>query len=228
MYAYGGSSSLPRMDKGHHCVPYMPHGRPEAVRHFLLTAGGNTDFYRRTHAQRFGVCTIRNSAARLYGSGSLWCYTNRKPHEPKKRYRTMARYNPDFWEVQSGPEFLDNLPAERALWYESPVDRERRHALKDFYQAVLPVIEEIIDSHLTSRQREVLRLYYFEQYTQEAIAKKLQVTQSTVSRHLFGTVRKGKRMGGALPKLREAVEKEFHPRVSHALAHLRQRFSRAV
>lgn len=140
----------------------------------------------------------------------------------------MAKFNSDFWEVQAGPDYLESVPAERALWYETDVDRTRRYALQDFFTSVLPTVSTLIDSQLTGRQREVLRLYYFEGKTQEDIAEILDLTQSTVSRHLFGTVRNGKKVGGAIPKLKKAVDRNGDPIIHEALATLKSRFEHAA
>ncbi len=139
----------------------------------------------------------------------------------------MARFNPDFWEIPTQSAFLESVPAERALWYETEEDRERRYAMKDFFSAVLPVVVDLMGQQLTTRQREILHLYYFCDKTQEDIAEMLQLTQSTVSRHLFGTVRNGKKVGGAIPKLQKAVEKRDTGDIQRALKSLHTRFDEA-
>jgi len=108
----------------------------------------------------------------------------------------MPRFNADFWEIAAGSEYFENVPVQKALWFETEEDRRRRHALCEFYQRVLPVVCKLIDEALTERQKKILRLYYFEGKTQEDIARALDVSQSTVSRHLFGTLRNGRRGGG--------------------------------
>lgn len=140
----------------------------------------------------------------------------------------MAQFNADFWEIPTKTEFLENLPSERALWYETDEDRERRWALQEFFQAVLPAVEELVRANLTKRQQQILRMYYFESMTQEDIAAALDLTQSTVSRHLFGTTRSGKKVGGAIPKLRKVVDQCGDESIAAALGSLRTRFSRAA
>jgi len=140
----------------------------------------------------------------------------------------MAQFNADFWEIPTKTEFLENLPSERALWYETDEDRERRWALQEFFQAVLPAVEELVRANLTKRQQQILRMYYFENMTQEDIAAALDLTQSTVSRHLFGTTRNGKKVGGAIPKLRKVVDQCGDASIAAALGSLRTRFSRAA
>ncbi len=139
----------------------------------------------------------------------------------------MARFNPEFWEIPTQSAFLESVSQERAMWYETEEGRDRRHALQDFFQSVLPVVVDLMDQQLTARQREILHLYYFCDKTQEDIAEMLTLTQSTVSRHLFGTVRNGKKVGGAIPKLQKAVEKRDTGEIQGALNTLRTRFDQA-
>ena len=140
----------------------------------------------------------------------------------------MSEFNADFWEVQTGSRYLESLPASRGLWFETEEDSERRHAFKDFFQEVRPVVDSMIDSKLTRRQQEVVKLYYFYNKTQEDIAAILDLSQSTVSRHLFGTVRHGKKVGGAIPKLRKVIFKANHPAIDAALGALRGKLAQAV
>jgi len=49
-----------------------------------------------------------------------------------------------------------------------------------------------------------------------------------VSRHLFGTVRDGKKVGGAIPKLRKVIDKHSHPAIGKALTELNERLEKAV
>ncbi len=139
----------------------------------------------------------------------------------------MSGFNADFWEIPTSSKYLENVPAERNLWFETEQDRERRYALQDFFQSVLPAINKLIEMHLTDRQRDILRLYYFQGMTQVEIAEKLELTQSTVSRHLFGTTRDGKKVGGAIAKLRKLLDKSGYQEVSQALKALERRMSQA-
>ena len=140
----------------------------------------------------------------------------------------MAQFNPDFWEIPTDAAVLDRTPASEGLWFDTEVDRQRRYAMQDFYEEVAPEVNAIIDAALTRRQWEVVRLYYHYGKTQEDIAEILNLTQSTVSRHLFGTVRGGKKVGGAIPKLRKAVEKTGSPVIGRALGTLQKRLAEAV
>lgn len=140
----------------------------------------------------------------------------------------MATYNADFWEISTGSEYLENIPSNRALWYETQEDRTRRYAFQEFFEEVSPTVSGLIDANLTSRQREVVQLYYVLGKTQEDIATILELTQSTVSRHLFGTMRRGKRVGGAIPKLRKLIDKTSDGNIDDAFSTLSGKLAEAV
>lgn len=68
----------------------------------------------------------------------------------------------------------------------------------------------VVDTLLTSRQREVIRLYA-DGYTQMEIAKMLDVNQSSITKSLNGNVdyKNGKRVyGGARKKIRKIIEND--------------------
>lgn len=54
------------------------------------------------------------------------------------------------------------------------------------------------------RQREVVLLYFIEELNQRQIAERLGIAQQSVSEHLYGKIRNGRAVGGALRKLRKA------------------------
>ena len=140
----------------------------------------------------------------------------------------MANYNADFWEIPTGSEYLENLPSSRALWYETQEDRSRRYAFREFFEEVSPVVSGLMGANLTRRQQEVVQLYYVDGKTQEDIATILELTQSTVSRHLFGTMRRGKKVGGAIPKLRKVIDRTENRRIDDAFGTLRGKLAAAV
>ncbi len=140
----------------------------------------------------------------------------------------MADYNSDFWEIPTGSEYLENLPSSRALWYETQEDRSRRYAFRDFFDEVSPVVRGLMGANLTRRQQEVVQLYYVHGKTQEDIATILELTQSTVSRHLFGTMRRGKKVGGAIPKLRKVIDRTENRQIDDAFDSLRGKLAAAV
>lgn len=123
---------------------------------------------------------------------------------------------------------MENLPADRGLWFEDDEDRGRRNAFSEFFADVKPVVFELVDAKLTQRQMEVVKLHYLYGKTQEDIATILDLSQSTVSRHLFGTVRGGKKVGGAIPKLRKVIDKTETPEIDSAFDVLRSKLTPAA
>ena len=134
----------------------------------------------------------------------------------------------NYWEIQAASDYFDRVSADRGLWFESQLDRERRYALQDFFQAVTPVVGDAIATALTPRQKEVVLLYYYYGKTQEDIAVILDLAQSTVSRHLFGTARNGRKVGGAVQKLRKIIERTHPESVQKALSALQEQFQQAM
>lgn len=137
----------------------------------------------------------------------------------------MPQYNPDFYELTTDITVLESLPEQAALWFEDEVDRARRQARHDFYDSVRGAVREFIDTGLTGQQRKVVLLYFYHGKTQEDIATILGISQSTVSRHLFGTVRRGKRVGGALRRLQKLAGA---PEIQQAIGALHQVYAEAV
>jgi len=115
----------------------------------------------------------------------------------------MAKFNPDFWEVTLSQESWRRFSVEDHPYYEKPEDVEARREREDRARALVPELRAILEEVLTPRQREVVSLYYFEKLNQREIAQRLGVTQQSVSEHLYGKVRNGRAVGGALRKLRK-------------------------
>jgi DNA-directed RNA polymerase specialized sigma24 family protein len=92
---------------------------------------------------------------------------------------------------------LDRVPNEGCPWAPEPGE-EHRDTLHEAVRAA-------VDSALTDRQRCMVEGYFFEGLSQGDLARKLGVTQQVVQKTLFGVVRSGKRIGGALSRLRMAL-----------------------
>ena len=116
----------------------------------------------------------------------------------------MAKFNPDFWEVTLSHESWQWFSTEDGLGYEPPGEAERRHERAARARTLGPELCAILDETLTPRQREVVRMYFFEGLNQRQIAQRLGVAQQSVSEHLYGKVRGGRAVGGAIRKLRKA------------------------
>lgn len=135
-------------------------------------------------------------------------------------------------EYSTDPYILQNLPADAGWQYETEEEREWRHALSEFFDQVKPVVTNMISGEravLTQRQREAVYLYFVCNLSQEEVARRMELSQSTVSRHIFGTSRNNKTVGGAIPKLRKLCCTSQAPReICDALAQLNRNRSRRL
>jgi len=100
-------------------------------------------------------------------------------------------------EIPFSPDVLDtwhvaNDPAE-------PENEDRSRLRAELVAA----LRELVSSRLTDRQRRIVELYFYEGRTQQEIAAELGISQQVVSRQLFGVVRDGKKVGGAIKRLRD-------------------------
>ena len=94
---------------------------------------------------------------------------------------------------------LDSTPAGHGLWQSSspPLSAAR--------QQLLAAIGQAIETRLTPLQREAVQLFFFEGLSQGQIARRLGVSQQVVHKRLYGDRREGRRVGGAMTRLRSAL-----------------------
>jgi len=93
------------------------------------------------------------------------------------------------------PDF-DMLSEEQLLWLPSHADvSEQTHGL----------LRDAVRDTLSEKQREVVEAYFFEGLSQGEIARQLGIRQQVVNKRLYGVQRKGKRVGGALNRLRQVL-----------------------
>jgi RNA polymerase sigma factor (sigma-70 family) len=116
----------------------------------------------------------------------------------------MTKFNPDFWEVTISEESWGRFSTEDGLYYEGPGDADRRRERADRAEALWPEIRAVMGEVLTARQREVVTLYFFDELNQRQISERLGISQQSVGERLYGKVRNGRAVGGALRKLRKA------------------------
>ena len=63
-------------------------------------------------------------------------------------------------------------------------------------------VRRAVSTALTDKQREAVELHFFEGLSQPEIARRLGVSQQVIDKRLYGATRDGRRIGGALAKLR--------------------------
>ena len=114
----------------------------------------------------------------------------------------MPGYDPRFWELPFDPGDLDALPVGLVDAPAAPRDPQKERVRN----AVLAELGEIVRTHLTDKQRRIVELYFYDERTQQEIAAELGISQQVVSRQLFGVIRDGQRIGGAIARLRKACE----------------------
>ena len=114
----------------------------------------------------------------------------------------MPGYDPTFWELPFDPGDLDALPEVVLDAASSTLDPEQARARAE----ALAGIAEIVRSGLTDKQRQIVERYFYEGRTQQEIAADLGISQQVVSRQLFGVLRDGRRVGGAIARMRALCE----------------------
>ena len=89
-------------------------------------------------------------------------------------------------------------------------DRGEQATLAD--DARRDAVRQALASALTGKQREVVEMHFFEGLSQGEIARKLGISQQVVQKRLHGTARRGRMIGGALPRLQRALAPLFGAR----------------
>jgi RNA polymerase sigma factor (sigma-70 family) len=118
----------------------------------------------------------------------------------------MAKFDHRFWEIQVDPSVLESALTEpdflqKLLEHgttEKNLDLQESHTKK-----IVGDIQSIISTRLTPKQREIVDMYFFRGMKQQEIAAELCLPQQVVSKHLFGVMRNGRKVGGAITKIRK-------------------------
>jgi DNA-directed RNA polymerase specialized sigma24 family protein len=92
---------------------------------------------------------------------------------------------------------FDQVPSDACAWAHTD-DFPARDTLAD-------ALRSAVAHALTARQRDIVEWHFFEGLSQGAIARRLGVTQQVVQKALYGDTRRGRPVGGALRRLREAL-----------------------
>jgi RNA polymerase sigma factor (sigma-70 family) len=122
----------------------------------------------------------------------------------------MGKYDPYFWEINVDPVVLESAVVEPDFLEQlliSPEDEQVSLEKEQLKDEAVNQIKELIRIRLTIRQRQIIEMYFYENKTQQEIAEILGINQQVVSKHLFGVLRDGRQVGGAVRKLRKLCEK---------------------
>lgn len=107
-------------------------------------------------------------------------------------------------EIHLDHEQWENMSEDSTRFYEYNHNKENRDNRESIVSEIIPTINRIIYFHLTPRQSQVMSLYRKE-LTQINIAKILGISQPTVSQHLNGKRRNGKKIGGSFRRIRRKI-----------------------
>lgn len=102
----------------------------------------------------------------------------------------------------------NNLDAKYRNWSEYNGNSEQMWQREALTKTIIENIKIEILPGLTSRQQQVIQLYFEYQLRQVQIAKILGISQPTVSQHISGKKRNGKKIGGSIHKIRKTILKK--------------------
>ncbi len=120
----------------------------------------------------------------------------------------MAKFNPDFWELTISNMSWNKFSDKDGLYYKDPDEKEDINKRRKYVENIWPEVEKIMKQVLTEQKLKIVNLYYFEEMNQSQIAEKLNISQQAVSEHLYGKIRNGRTIGGAIRKLRKECLKK--------------------
>jgi len=105
------------------------------------------------------------------------------------------------------PVILDRVASDGGLWRGGYRDEDEPGIddKAELRRQAVALLALVIQTQLSSRQREIVNLYFYGGKTQTEIAEILGISQQVVSKQLFGVMRQGKRVGGAIRKLEKLL-----------------------
>ena len=74
-----------------------------------------------------------------------------------------------------------------------------------FHDELEDAVRAAVETALTPKQRETVELFFFEGLSQSEIARRLGVSQQVIQKRLYGDVRRGVVVGGAIARLRDVL-----------------------
>lgn len=111
-------------------------------------------------------------------------------------------------EAHLGIDHWNNLDAKHKQWSEYNSYSDSIHTRETSVKKLVKLIKSEVLPNLTGRQRQIMRLYFESQLKEVEIARILGISQPTVSQHLFGKKRNGKKVGGSIQKIRKFILKK--------------------
>ena len=111
---------------------------------------------------------------------------------------------------------IDVYACDADVWWEQE-EHQAADATEDLYTA----LRRALDTELTDKQREAVELFFFEGLSQGEIARTLGISQQVVQKRIYGTHRNGRLIGGALNKLKQALQDLYSAHLSGALLRTR-------
>jgi hypothetical protein len=115
-----------------------------------------------------------------------------------------------FREILVDPNILASLSS---LSTEGELSPEDKDELIGLTEDLLEYVKNIIDTKLTERQSQIIKLIYFERKTQMEVAYVLGLCQTTIHKVLYGNIdylHGGKRYGGAIKKIRKLCSSDLN------------------
>ena len=119
----------------------------------------------------------------------------------------MPKSFSQFQELLLDSDVLDKLPYECLFSYQSRKDPKKQLLKERERKQILKELLDIIEYELTQRQRDCIKLYFLQEKTQSEVAEILGISRRVVSQHIYGIRRDGKRIGGAIKKIRKVCKK---------------------
>ncbi len=111
-------------------------------------------------------------------------------------------------EIHLDSDHWNNLDAKHKNWSEYNGNSKQMWRREALINIIIKIIKNEILPGLTSRQQQVIQLYFENHLRQVQIAKILGVSQPTVSQHITGKKRNGKKIGGSIHKIRKTILKK--------------------
>jgi len=95
----------------------------------------------------------------------------------------MSQLDYKFKEVPFDPAVIDRMFSVPS-WDVAALERRRKIEREYYVEEKMRQVRRVMNRHLTPRQKECLTLHYLRGYSQERIAERLHIHQTTVSQHI--------------------------------------------